>query len=193
MWFATSTVTLRQNDPSDIRPYTLLSAWASFVPGVKANMMTIEQGGPPLYTEDNLPDALVEPDHHARSARVQSGRRHRHGLLGRQSRVRHSPGTWPVSKPAVTKGSQVSRQLMVFNDTFSGTSVDVSWEMHQDSASGAMSDQGTMQLDIPLAGHATVTATVTAPASGTTAVLVLKSSKNGTMLFEDDGEAFTLQ
>jgi hypothetical protein len=24
-------------------------------------------------------------------------------------------------------------------------------------------------------------------------VLVLKSSKNGTMLFEDDGEAFTLQ
>jgi hypothetical protein len=50
-----------------------------------------------------------------------------------------------------------------------------------------------MHLDVPLGGHATVTAAVTAPASGTTAVLVLKSSKNGTMLFEDDGEAFTLQ
>jgi hypothetical protein len=82
---------------------------------------------------------------------------------------------------------------MVFNDTLSGTGVDVSWEMHQDSASGAMSGQGTMQLDIPLGGHANITATVTAPASGTSAVLVLKSSKNGTMLFEDDGEAFTLQ
>jgi hypothetical protein len=50
-----------------------------------------------------------------------------------------------------------------------------------------------MHLDIPLAGHATVTASVTAPASGTTAVLVLKSSKDGTVLFQDDGEVFTLQ
>ena len=69
MWFATSTVTLRQKDPSDIRPYTLLSAWASFVPGVKANMMTIEQGGPPLYSEDNLPIRG-----RTRSSRASSGR-----------------------------------------------------------------------------------------------------------------------
>jgi hypothetical protein len=102
-------------------------------------------------------------------------------------------GTWPISKPTITKGAQVSRQLMVFNDTLSGTGVDVSWEMHQDSATGAISGQGTMHLDIPLAGHTTITATVAAPTAGTTAVLVLKSSKNGTMLFVDDGEAFTLQ
>ena len=41
MWFATSTVTLRQKDPSDIRPYTLLSAWASFVPGMKSQIADI--------------------------------------------------------------------------------------------------------------------------------------------------------
>src|SRR5439155_9289866 len=96
-------------------------------------------------------------------------------------------GAWPISKPAVTKGAQVSRQLMVFNDTLSGTAVDVAWEMHQDTATGAMSGQGTMQLNIPLGGHATATATVTAPAAGTTAVRVLKSSKNGTVVFQDDG------
>lgn len=102
-------------------------------------------------------------------------------------------GNWPLSKPAITHGSQVSRQLMVFNDTFSGTGVDLSWEMHQDSPTGSISGQGSMQLDIPLAGHATVTVNVTAPSSGTTAVLVLQSRKNGTVLFRDDGEAFTVQ
>jgi hypothetical protein len=102
-------------------------------------------------------------------------------------------GTWPISKAAVTKGSQVSRQLIVFNDTLSGIGVDVSWEMHQDSATGPMSGQGSMHLDVPLAGHAPLTANVTAPASGTTAVLVLQSSKNGIVLFRDDGELFTLQ
>jgi hypothetical protein len=65
--------------------------------------------------------------------------------------------------------------------------------MHQDSATGAMSGQGSMHLDIPLAGHATVTASVAAPSAGTTAVLVLQSSKDGTVLFRDDGELFTLQ
>jgi hypothetical protein len=192
MWFATSTVTLRQKDPSDIRPYTLLSSWASFVPGVKANMMSIEQGGPPLYNEDNLPMPWSNPI----ITRVQRAFNPVAVIDTAYWDANHASdksGAWPISKPAISKGAQVSRQLMVFNDTLSGTGVDVAWEMHQDTATGAMSGQGTMHLDIPLAGHATVTATVTAPASGTTAVLVLKSSKNGTMLFEDDGEAFALQ
>ena len=102
-------------------------------------------------------------------------------------------GTWPISKPTITRGSQVSRQLVVFNDTLSGTGVDVSWQMHQDSATGPMSDQGSMHLEIPLAGHAMITANVTAATPGTTAVLVLQSSKDGTVLFLDDGELFTLQ
>ena len=191
MWFATSTVTLRQKDPSDIRPYTLLSAWASFVPGVKANMMTIEQGRPPLYTEDNLPMPWSNPI----ITRVQRAFNPVAVIDTAYWDANHASdksGAWPISKPAISKGAQVSRQLVVFNDTLSGTGVDVAWEMHQDTATGAMSGQGTMRLDIPLAGHATVTATVTAPASGTTAVLILQSSKNGQVIFRDNGQVFTL-
>ena len=138
MWFATSTVTLRQKDPSDIRPYTLLSAWASFVPGVKANMMTIEQGGPPLYTEDNLPMPWSNPI----ITRVQRAFNPVAVIDAAYWDANHASdksGAWPISKPAVSKGAQVTRQLMVFNDTLSGTGVDVSWEMHQDTATGAMS------------------------------------------------------
>jgi len=192
MWFATSTVTLRQKDPSDIRPYTLLSSWASFVPGVKANMMSIEQGGPPLYNEDNLPMPWSNPII-LRVQRAFNPVAVIDTAYWESNHMSDKSGNWPITKPTVTKGSMVSRTLMVFNDTLSGTGVDVSWEMHQDSATGAMSGQGSMHLDIPLAGHATVTASVAAPSAGTTAVLVLQSSKDGTVLFRDDGELFTLQ
>jgi hypothetical protein len=192
MWFATSTVTLRQKDPSDIRPYTLLSAWASFVPGVHSNMMGIEQGGPPLYDEDKLPSPWTNPIV-LRVQRAFNPVAVIDAAYWESNKMSDKSGTWPTVKPTVTKGSQVSRQLIVFNDTLSGTGVDVAWEMHQDSATGAMSGQGSMHLDIPLAGHATVTANVTAPSAGTSAVLVLQSSKNGTVLFRDDGEVFTLQ
>jgi hypothetical protein len=55
-----------------------------------------------------------------------------------KARRRRVNWAWPISKPVVAKGSQVSRQLMVFN-TLSGTAVDVTWEMYQDSATSAMS------------------------------------------------------
>ena len=59
-WFATASMRMREKGAADIRPYTLLSAWSSVVPGVKRTDMTLEIGYPngphPLYGEDNLPD-----------------------------------------------------------------------------------------------------------------------------------------
>jgi hypothetical protein len=191
-WFATSTMDLRQQDASDIRPYTLLSGWASFVPGVRTTMMSIEQGGPPLFGEDNLPDPWSSPI----ITRIQRGFSPvavvdvAYWTANEQS---DKQGDWPVSIPSVSSGSKLTRQLMVFNDTFSGTAVNVSWEMHQDSATGAMSDQGSQMVTVPLGQRTTISIMVTAPSSGTKAFLVLTSSKNGEQIFMDDGEAFTLQ
>jgi hypothetical protein len=50
-----------------------------------------------------------------------------------------------------------------------------------------------MHLDIALGQHQTVTIPVTAPAAGTTAVLVLQSGKAGQVIFRDDGQQFRLQ
>ena len=193
MWFATSTVTLRQKDPSDIRPYTLLSSWASFVPGVKANMMTIEQGGPPLYNEDNLPMPWSNPI----IMRVQRAFNPVAVIDTAYWETNHmsdKSGAWPISKPAVTKGAQVTPAA----DGVQRHPVGHGRGRLVGDAPGQRRparcpDMGSMHLDVPLAGHANVTATVTAPAAGTTAVLVLKSSKNGTVVFQDDGELFTLQ
>ena len=91
------------------------------------------------------------------------------------------------------QGTKLSRQLVVFNDTFSGTAVDVSWEMHEGTASGAISDQGMTSLQIPLGSHVTTSISVAAPASGSSAVLILQSSKSGQVIFRDDAEAFSLK
>ena len=98
-----------------------------------------------------------------------------------------------MSIPSVNSGSKLTRQVVVFNDTFSGTAVNVSWEMHQDSATGAMSDQGSQMVTVALGQRTTIPITVTAPSSGAKAIFVLKSSKNDQPIFMDDAETFTLQ
>ena len=90
-------------------------------------------------------------------------------------------------------GTRLSRQLMVFNDTFAGTSIDVTWEIHSESASGTKGDSGTFTVEVPLATMATKSITITAPTSGTKFYLVLRAQKNGTTVFEETDESFTLQ
>jgi hypothetical protein len=190
-WFATSTMALRQQDSSDIRPYTLLSGWASFVPGVKTTMMSIEQGGHPLFGEDNLPDPWSSPII-TRIQRAFSPVAVADVAYWSANHESNTNGDWPVALEAVSKGAKLTRQLVVFNDTFTGTTVDVAWEMHSGTATGTLADQGTTELDIPLGSRTTTSISVTAPSSGSAAVLILQASKNGQTIFSDDGEQFTL-
>jgi hypothetical protein len=198
LWFATATMTLRQKDASEIRPYTLLSGWASFVPGTRTTMMKLEptypEGviGSPLYGEDNLSDPWSNPIL-TRIQRAMNPVAVVDVAYWNANRLSDASGKWPVSIEAVSKGAKLTRQLVVFNDTFAGTLVDVSWEMHAGTADGEIADQGKVQLDIPLGTRKTTSISVTAPASGSAAVLVLQASKGGTVIFRDDGEAFKLQ
>jgi hypothetical protein len=93
----------------------------------------------------------------------------------------------------VAHGAVLTRQLVVFNDTFAGTDVDVAWELRIDAPTGPVSDQGTMRVSIPLGQRLVMPITVRAPATGTRTFLVLQSTKDGQVLFRDDSESFTLQ
>jgi hypothetical protein len=191
-WFGTSAMAMRRQDGVDIRPYTLLSGWASFVPGVKRTQMTIEQGGPPVFGEDNLPD----PWSSQIIRRVQNG--FSPVLVADKdyweaNKMSNTNGDWPASVPTVAKGATRPTTLLIFNDTFSGTSVDVTWEIHSDSPTGTKGDSGTLTVDVPLATMGTKSITFTAPTSGTKFYLVLRAQKNGTTVFEEIDESFTLQ
>ncbi|HEX7476545.1 MAG TPA: glycoside hydrolase family 2 TIM barrel-domain containing protein [Polyangiales bacterium] len=191
-WFGTSAMAMRRQDGCDIRPYTLLSGWSSFIPGVKTSQMTIEQGGPPVFGEDNLPD----PWSSQIIRRIQNG--FNPVLVADKdyweaNKMSNTNGDWPASVPAVAKGATRPTTLLIFNDTFSGTSVDVTWEIHSDSPTGTKGDSGTLTVDVPLATMASKSITITAPTSGTKFYLVLRAQKQGTTVFEETDESFTLQ
>jgi glycosyl hydrolase family 2 len=198
IWFGTAAMAMRRQDASDIRPYTLLSGWASFVPGITTAMMTLEPTYPqrvinhPHFGEDNLPDPWSNPI----IARIQRGMNPvlvADVAFWTLNRASNANGDWPVSTETVAHGSSLTRQLVVFNDTFAGTAIDVAWEMRTDGATGPVVDQGGTRLDIPLGGHADLPITVTAPPTGSRGYLILQSSKGGQLIFREDAEWFTLQ
>jgi hypothetical protein len=197
-WFGTATMAMRAQSASEIRPYTLLSGWASFVPGVTTSSMVLEPTYPqgvinhPLFGEDNLPDPWSNPI----ITRIQRGMNPvlvADTAFWMANRMSNMYGDWPVVVETVASGAQLTRQLIVFNDTFAGTAVDVVWEVHGDTEDGPIVSQGDMPVDVPLGGHATLPLTVTMPSSGTRAFLVLRSRKDGREIFVEDAEWFQLQ
>jgi hypothetical protein len=198
VWFGTSTMAMRRQDASEIRPYTLLSGWASFVPGITTGMMVLEPTYPagvinhPHFGEDNLPDPWSNPI----IIRVQRGMNPvlvADAAYWMANRLSNANGDWPVAGEPAAHGASLARQLLVFNDTFVGTTVDVAWEMRIDSATGAVASQGGMQVTVPLGQHVMVPITVTAPTTGLRGYLILQSSQNGTVIFREDAQWFVLQ
>ena len=128
---------------SDARPYTLLSAWVSFVPGVNTTDMTLEQGGHPLYGADNL----ANPWTNSQIMRVQAGY---NPVLVADSdywdanKLSDAAGDWPANVPTVQPNQTLTRTLDVYNDTFSGTAVDVFWELRQGATTGSIVASGQM-------------------------------------------------
>ena len=154
--------------------------------------MTIEQGGNPVFGEDNLPDPwssqIIRRVQHGFSAVLVADKDY-----WEANKMSNANGDWPSSVPAITKGATRTTNLLIFNDTFSGTTVNVTWEVHSDSATGTIGSSGTLAVDVPLGSMATKSITMTAPTSGTKCYLVLRAQKSGTTVFEETDESFTLQ
>src|SRR5204862_6124829 len=164
-WFGTSAEKMREKGADDIRPYTLLSAWSSLIPGTRTDQLTLEQSGHPIYGENNLPDPWANPQ-------VQRVQKAFSPVLvadkdyWEANKMSNANGDWPSSVPTIAKGATRATTLLIFNDTFSGTSVDVTWEIHSDSPTGSQGASGTFTVDVPLATMATTSVTMTAPAAG---------------------------
>jgi hypothetical protein len=192
-WFATSTAAKRGKDASDLRPYTLLSAWAGFVPGVKSTDFTPEEGGHPIYGADNLTDPWSNPQ----IQRIQAAFNPIAALdlpFWSASGVSDSNGDFPLSSavPSYAYGSTMTRNITVFNDDFSSTSVGFTWTACLDQPTGTVVASGATTLTIPLGSRLTQPVTFTAPASGSRIYLVLATSKSGTTTFSDAAEYLTL-
>ncbi len=103
-WFATSAEQMRLKGASDVRPYTLLDAWASVVPGVKTTDLTMEQGEHPMYGVNNLPNPWSNPGNSEDPEGLLAGAGGRRRLLGCQQAGRFQWGLAGCRSPA-TRGA----------------------------------------------------------------------------------------
>lgn len=192
-WFATATLAKRGKDATDLRPYTLLSAWAGFVPGVQTTDFTPEEGGHPVYGADNLPDPWSNPQ----IQRVQAAFNPVAAVdlpYWSASGVSDANGTFPLPQ-AVTSyapNTRVTRNITLFNDDLTDTSVGFTWTARLDNPNGTVVASGNASLTIPLGSRVTQPVSFTTPATGSRVYLVLSTTKSGSTIFTDAVEYFTL-
>jgi hypothetical protein len=192
-WFATLTAAKRGKDATDLRPYTLLSGWAGFVPGVRSTDFVPEEGGHPVYGADNLPD----PWNNAQIQRIQAAFNPVAAIdlpYWSASGSSDASGAFPVPSAVddYAYNTTVTRPVTVFNDDLSGTSVSLSWTARLDRPDGPVIGSGNAALTVPLGSRVTQPVSFTTPASGSRVYLVLSTAKSGTTLFTDAVEYVTL-
>ena len=172
-WFGTSAEKMREKGADDIRPYTLLSAWSSLIPGTQTTQLELEQGGHPIYGEDNLPDPWANRQFQrvqkAFSPVLVTDRDY-----WEANKMSDSNGAWPAAPVALERGAPTTRTLVVFNDTFQGTRIDVRWRLREGSPSGPVRAGGDLHLDVPLGQSVQQPITFTPPATGGPLSLTLR-------------------
>ena len=181
-YFATTTERMRQKGAGDIRPYTLLSFWASFIPGVRTTDLTLEPvpgvypaPAHPRFGEDNLPDPWsnkqIQLVHRAFSPLLVVD-----GDYWNANKLSDQNGAWPVAPVTLPLNAEVTRTLSVFNDTLDSDQVSVEWELRQGSSAGAVVDSGSLDLAIPVGTDVDEDITFTTPGTSGDLYLVLTSS-----------------
>lgn len=153
-WFATASMRMREKGAEDVRPYTLLNLWSSFVPGVKRTDMSTEwlyPVGRPLYGEDNLPDPWSNP--HIKL--IQSAF-NPVAVIDTQfwnaNKLSNEIGQWPTTASTVPVGTTI-RTITAFNDTLAGKRIDIAWRLREGSGTGPVVDSGNIRARIPLGTH----------------------------------------
>jgi hypothetical protein len=192
-WFATATAAKRGKDATDLRPYTLLSGWASVVPGVRTTDFTPEEGGHPIYGADNLADPWSNPQ----LQRIQAAFNPVAALdlpYWSASGASDANGDFPLpqSTDSYSYGSAVTRNVTVFNDDLGGTAVGFAWSARLDSPTGTVVASGSANLTVPLGSRVTQPVSFTAPTSGSKLYLVLTTTKGASTVFTDSAEVFGL-
>lgn len=187
-WFATTVALGRARGASDMRPYVLLSYWASSVPGVRSGDLLTEEKRHPVYGEDNLPNPWENES-------IRLLQRAYHPLLAMdvdfwwQNRRCDPWGHFPVTAPRVQANVQVTREITVFNDELHGTEMTLVWEVREGSPSNWVCARGEEALSIQPGFSQKVTLSFEASRFNTFMFLTLKVLKGGEVRFTDDSTA----
>lgn len=188
-WFAATTVLARVQGASDVRPYVLLSSWASSIPGVKTTDFLTEENRHPVYGEDNLPDPWVHPGIHLLQTAC-SPFLAVDAEFWRLNKSSDAFGHFPVQFPVLQAMSSASRIITVFNDDMAGDELELVWELREGSLSNWVYAQGKVPLVIMPGYSQTIDLEFRTPRFNTFIFLTLKVTKNGRKVFTDPSTCY---
>ena len=179
-WFATATLAKRGKDATDLRPYTLLSAWASVVPGVRTTDFTPEEGGHPIYGADNLPTRGA-------TRRSSACRRRSTRWPRSTSRSGRPPATRTRTAPSRCRrpcpATPATPRSPATSPCSTTTSPTPRWASPGPPGStaptGAVVASGSTTLTVPLGSRVTQPVSFTTPATGSRVYLQLSTTKSG--------------
>lgn len=191
VWFATNIALGRAAGASDVRPYVLLSAWVSSVPGVRTTDLLTEENRRPVYGEDNLPRPWEHPG-------IQLLQKACHPLLAldadwwRVNREGDAHGHFPVVSPTLPAKQRVTRTITLFNDEFHGSAFELHWQVREGHPANWVFDQGKTAHTIPPGGRLETPITFETPPINSTLFLTLRVRKDGVERFVCDLTSFTV-
>lgn len=193
LWFALMTRSLRAHDNADYRPYTLLDVWPGVIPGLTPTNfpdpplppVSLEQGGrsvldPARPWEDPFLQLLQRS-----FAPV--------AAYDREFDIANTPsnghGEWPGLLPTLPSGQTVTRQLVLFNDEFTGSQLklDVAPVLRPKSDTRLPLPIITRKVSLAPGAHTTLALDLPVPAVkvNTTLEITLRVSKGGQELFRE--------
>ena len=194
-WFGTATMRMREQGASDTRPYTMLDLWCGIIAGTSRTDMATEWlypvGEKPLYGEDNLPHPWSNPTIKLLQLAFHPVAVIDHAFWN-ANKMSSATGAWPTVSSAVSPGV-TTRRLTVFNDTFKGRRMTVSWRLREGSASATIVDRGMRRMLIDFGEHRSITVDLKVPSTQQQLVLELQVGKPGQgTLFHDSSTSYTV-
>ena len=187
--FATTIALLRARDASDIRPYVLLSNWASSIPGVRSYDFFGEEDRQPEYGEDNLPYPWSNP-------KLMLLQKACHPFLAFDyhfweiNKKSNAAGVFPVEVPVLTADTEITREIIIFNDSFCDKEIKLQWEIRLGSCSNEIFCNGSKLLHITPGFSVKELIKFKTPDKACVISLTLMVSGSGTCLFRDDSTVY---
>lgn len=187
--YATTIARVRARDASLIMPYVLLSAWASSIPGVHSSDFIAEEGRYPVYGEDNLPD----PWHHPGIKLIRqacSPYLAYDEAYWEANRKSNAAGSFPCITPVFPTSHAVEREIVVFNDAFTTSDLQLRWNIRTGSLSNKILAEGSIGLLIQPGFHTRTRLCFQTPREPCILVLTLTVSDGITERFRDESTCY---
>lgn len=184
--FAATMALVRAQDASDIRPYVLLSSWASSIPGVRADEFIIEGDRfRPLYGEDNLQDPWSNP-----GIRLYQSAMNPLLAIDREfwhlNRKNNGAGAFPVMLPKISADAEITREIIVFNDDLEGDELELRAELRSGSLSNISFSQARTVVRLQIGFHRKLQLAFIAPPLDSVVLLSLEVWKAGVLRYKDE-------